>query len=108
MNKKYNLLIPMAGKGQRFIDKGYFLPKPLIMVDGKHMIEISMSSIKLDQCNLIFCVRQDHINEFAIDEILIKKFGKDIVVIPVNEITEGAVCTCLLARFRIRILAVRR
>jgi len=38
-NKNVQIIIPMSGLGQRFIDAGYILPKPLIEVDGKPMIE---------------------------------------------------------------------
>ena len=57
MSKKYNLLLPIAGKAQRFIDQGYTMPKPLIMVKDKHVIDMAMSSIDLSDCNLIFAVR---------------------------------------------------
>ena len=50
---KYNLLLPIAGKAQRFIDKGYNMPKPLIMAKTKQVIDWAMKSIKLDECNLI-------------------------------------------------------
>ena len=33
------IIIPMAGKGQRFIDAGYSIPKPLISINGKPMVE---------------------------------------------------------------------
>lgn len=33
------IIIPMSGLGQRFIDAGYKEPKPLIQVDGKPIIE---------------------------------------------------------------------
>jgi len=33
------LIIPMSGVGKRFLDSGYEDPKPLIMVDGKSIIE---------------------------------------------------------------------
>ena len=33
------IVIPMSGLGQRFIDAGYKVPKPLIEVDGKPIIE---------------------------------------------------------------------
>ena len=33
------IVVPMSGSGQRFIDAGYTLPKPLIEVDGKPIIE---------------------------------------------------------------------
>ncbi len=34
-----HIIIPMSGTGQRFIDAGYQTPKPLIIVDGKPIIE---------------------------------------------------------------------
>ena len=74
---KYNLLLPIAGKAQRFIDKGYNMPKPLIMAKTKQVIDWAMKSIKLDECNLIFAVRLEHINNFSIDDILRDKFGQD-------------------------------
>ena len=33
------IIIPMSGLGQRFLDAGYNDPKPLIIVDGKPIIE---------------------------------------------------------------------
>ena len=52
--KKYNLLLPIAGKAQRFLDAGYTMPKPLIFANHKHVIDWSLESIKYDDCNLIF------------------------------------------------------
>ena len=34
-----HIIIPMSGIGKRFIDAGYTDPKPLIVVDGKPIIE---------------------------------------------------------------------
>ena len=34
-----NIVIPMAGSGQRFVDAGYTDPKPLIKVGGKMIVE---------------------------------------------------------------------
>ena len=34
-----NIVIPMAGRGSRFYDAGYKLPKPLIDINGSTMIE---------------------------------------------------------------------
>ena len=34
-----HLIIPMSGIGKRFLEAGYTVPKPLIEVDGKPMIE---------------------------------------------------------------------
>jgi len=93
-----NLLIPIAGRAQRFIDAGFTAPKPLIMVDNQHMIDWAMESIDHSNCRLIFIVRQDHITSFSIDRILKEKFGEDVVIVTVSEITRGTLETCLVAK----------
>jgi NDP-sugar pyrophosphorylase family protein len=55
------IIIPMSGKGQRFINSGYKLPKPLIEVDGipiiKHIIDLFPGE------NDIHCIcNEEHIN----------------------------------------------
>lgn len=96
--KKYNLLLPIAGEAQRFKDAGYNAPKPLIMAKDRHIIDWAMESIKIDECNIIFVVRSEHIYTFSIDEVLKQKFGNDIKIVTVQQRTEGAVSTCLLAK----------
>ena len=34
-----HIVIPMSGVGKRFIDAGYSVPKPLIEIDGKPIIQ---------------------------------------------------------------------
>jgi RpiB/LacA/LacB family sugar-phosphate isomerase len=97
-NKKINLLIPIAGRAQRFIDQGYEMPKPLIMVVDRLMIDLAMSSLNWKDCNLIFIVRKDHVYSFSIDTVLRNIFGNDIKVVETEGITRGTLCTCLLAR----------
>lgn len=43
-----NILIPMGGKGSRFKNAGYKLPKPLIDVDGKPMIQRVIENLNID------------------------------------------------------------
>ena len=95
---KYNLLLPIAGKAQRFLDEGYTMPKPLIMSKDKHIIDWSMDSFDTNDCNVIFAVRLEHINNFSIDDILRRKFGEDIKIVVVDRVTDGSVSTCLLAK----------
>jgi RpiB/LacA/LacB family sugar-phosphate isomerase len=96
--KKVNVLVPLAGKGQRFVDKGYNIPKSLILAGNKHIIDWSMGSLKLENCNLIFVVRNEHITNYSIDEILKTKYGNDITVVSTPENTRGSVESCLYAR----------
>lgn len=95
--KKYNLLVPLAGRGQRFVDEGFTIPKYMIMAHDQHLIDWSFDSINYEDCNLIFCLRQDHISNFAVDEIFRSKFGEDITIVPIDRVTRGSVETCLLA-----------
>ena len=48
--KKYNLLLPIAGKAQRFIDAGYTMPKALILAKNKHVIDWAMDSVDTKDC----------------------------------------------------------
>lgn len=95
--KKYNLLIPIAGLGSRFVKENYFLPKPLILVDNRSIIEWTMDCVDHSECNIIFIVRKEHIVDFNIDGYLKTRFGNDVTIIPVDKTTDGAVCSCLLA-----------
>lgn len=96
--KKYNLLIPLAGKGQRMIDGGYVFPKPLIMAGDRHIIDYSIDSIDTTECNLIFVVRRDHVCNFAIDKVLKSKYGEDITIVIAEHDTEGSTASCYLAK----------
>ena len=98
MDKKYNLIIPLAGKGQSMIDGGYYFPKPLILVGDRHIIDYSLSSIDTSECNIIFIVRRDHICNYAIDKILKNKYGEDCKFIVAETDTLGSAQSCYLAK----------
>lgn len=95
---KPNILIPMAGLGSRFLKNGFSVPKQLINIKDKHLIDISMSCIDTDRCNLIFIIRDEHVYNFRMDDILKKKFGNDIKIIVLDKLTDGSVCSCLEAK----------
>ena len=88
----------MAGIGSRFLDKGYKIPKQLISIKDKQLIDLSMDSINYKDCNLIFVVRDEYIYNHNIDVILRQKFGDDITVITLDHVTQGSVCSCLYAK----------
>ena len=92
-----NLLIPMAGAGQRFVDAGYITPKPLIDVDGLPMVVRVIQEAQFPTCRKIFLVQEDHIRNFRVASVLLDHFP-DCHIIPVQGVTEGAACTTLLAR----------
>jgi len=86
------LILPMAGKGSRFVNEGYELPKPLLEVDGLPMILQSVDCLPKSDNNVFICL-EEHINEFGFD-VLLKKHYQNTEVILINETTEGQACTC--------------
>lgn len=87
----------MVGRGQRFRDEGFVLPKQLIQVGHQQMIDWSMSCIKTEECNQIFVIRRDTVENNEMDVVLRSKFGDDITVVIAEQETEGTVSSCLLA-----------
>ena len=93
-----NIVIPMAGRGSRFVDAGYSLPKPLIPVRGIPMIRLVINNLcPMRSHKFIFICLQEHINDYNI-ELLLKRWVPDCDVVPVSHVTEGAACTVLLAK----------
>jgi HAD superfamily hydrolase (TIGR01509 family) len=92
-----NVLIPLSGKGSRFAEQGYVLPKPLIeTLDGKPMIQLVVENLNID-AHYIFVVQKEHCDKYNLNYVLnLISPGCDIVII--DGITEGAVCSILKAR----------
>jgi dTDP-glucose pyrophosphorylase len=96
MKPSIHLIIPMAGKGSRFTNGGFEIPKPLISIYGKPMFYWAIQSIKknISIASLNIVVLNDHIVNFNIDKIILDLFPEaKIQVLP--EVTKGAVITCL-------------
>ena len=51
-----NILIPMAGAGQRFEKAGYTFPKPIIEIENKPMIQWVVESLNIEG-NYIFIIQ---------------------------------------------------
>lgn len=95
---KPNILVPMAGLGSRFIKEGFTVPKQLINIKNKQLIDISISCIDTSNSNLIFVIRDDQIYNFRMDDILKKKFGENIKIVVLDKLTDGSVSSCLFAK----------
>lgn len=97
-----NVLLPIAGLAKRFIDQGYNIPKPLIIIDGTPMIKLAIDSLvnkrPASEFKLIFAVRRDHCIDYAIADVLKKLFSEyHLEFVVVDKVTNGTLCTCLLA-----------
>ena len=86
----------MAGAGSRFHEAGYIFPKPLIEIYNKPMIQCVIDSLKLEG-NYIFIVQKEHQIKYNINSVL-KILKPNCKIIELDEITQGAACTTLLAK----------
>ena len=90
------LLVPMAGMGQRFVDKGYTTPKQFLDVGGRTMIEWSFKSFDWEDCDIVFIIRKD--DNYDVEGNLKRIFGNDIKIVIADKLTDGTVSSCLLAK----------
>lgn len=96
VDKKMNVLIPMAGHGSRFSQAGYSFPKPLIEVHGKPMIQVVVDNLAVE-ANFIFVVQKEHREKYNLDSML-NLITPGCKIVEVEGVTEGAACTTLLAK----------
>lgn len=96
-DSKLNILIPMAGNGSRFAKAGYTFPKPLIEIHQKPMIEWVVRSLNIPNANYIYLVRKEHSQKYNIDYVL-EQITPGCDIIELDQVTDGAVCTTLLAK----------
>ncbi len=96
--KMLNIVIPMAGKGSRFANAGYTVPKPLIEIYGHPMIEYVIRNVAPEEDHrFIFICRKEHVEEFNLRQRL-DEMAPGCAVLTVDHVTEGAACTVLLAK----------
>jgi NDP-sugar pyrophosphorylase family protein len=92
-----NIVIPMAGLGTRFSNEGFDLPKPLIEVGGKTLIEHSINSLNLEGKYIFITRKYENENHNILLSEILKKIKPDSVEIIIEEITSGSVETCLMS-----------
>ena len=93
-----NVLVPMSGAGSRFAKAGYELPKPMIKVGRRMMIEVVIENIR-PSCDhqFIFICQKAHLDDFALAETL-NEAAPGCKIVTADGLTEGAACSVLLAR----------
>ena len=91
-----NVLIPMAGAGSRFEAAGYTIPKPLIEVRGKPMIQVVVENLNID-ARYIYVVQKSHYEKYNLDYLL-RLVTPRCEIVQIEGVTLGAACTTLLAK----------
>jgi NDP-sugar pyrophosphorylase family protein len=93
-----NIVIPMAGRGSRFLSAGYTLPKPLIPVKGIPMVRLVIENLcPVQEHRFFFICLEEHLQKYHIGEKL-EAWAPNCKIITTDGVTEGAACTVLLAK----------
>ena len=92
-----NIVLPMAGRGSRFVKEGYTTPKPLIKIHNKTMVQGVIENLKpIENHRFIFICQEEHILKFELTKKL-KAWAPGCKIISIESVTQGAACTVLLA-----------
>ena len=89
------IVVPMAGAGRRFAERGYSLPKPLIAIDGVPMVVRAVRDLPAASRIVLVCNR-DHIRDHQLDRVL-DQWLPNCQVVVTPGLTEGQACSVAIA-----------
>lgn len=89
-----NIIIPLGGKGERFVKCGYLQPKPLIQILDKCMIEYVLDNLTIAENDKVFIIYNSQLNSHNFSEFITSKYSY-IHLIEIND-TKGAAETLFL------------
>jgi len=92
--KDTTLILPMAGKGSRFFEDGYDVPKPLITVDDKPMVIKAVDCLPESDKNIFICLNE-HEKKYDLNTLL-GNYYKNTSILSLDSVTKGQACTCEL------------
>lgn len=106
-----SVVIPMAGRGQRFAAAGYTLPKYMLAAGSYSLLEYSLRSLPLDIVkDVIFVGLREHEDKFGLTSFVEKTVANifrrynvtvDYEVLMLDTVTQGQAETVLQAEFLI-------
>lgn len=81
------IIVPMAGTGNRFVEKGYPDPKPLIRVNGKRIIEYILEMFDDEDDEFVFICNDTHLATTDMRDVLLSlKPNATIVSMPQHKL----------------------
>ncbi|MBO8240543.1 NTP transferase domain-containing protein [Prochlorococcus marinus XMU1412] len=94
---KFQLVIPMSGIGLRFINEGYKVPKPLIEVNGKPIINHVFNIFKNIE-SVVFICNEDHLADKKLNMMMtLKEIHPNSNVVSIKPHKKGPVFAVLQA-----------
>ena len=91
MSKKFQIIIPMSGFGERFRRAGYKVPKPLIEVDGKPIIAHVIEMFPNEEDFIFICNNEHLLDEEYNMEQIIRKYCPTAQIIGIDSHKLGPV-----------------
>ncbi|MFC1491337.1 glycosyltransferase family 2 protein [Nitrospinota bacterium] len=93
------VVVPMAGLGTRLSGQKENLPKPLIEILGRTMVEWALESlVGLLYTQIIFVVLKEHEYRHGVGDLLYSLLGEKVRIVLLEKVTEGQLCSVLAAR----------
>lgn len=96
-----NIVITMAGRGARFYEAGYKVPKYEIMAHGRSLFEWSMLSLKnflTPGSKVIFvCLKENKSSDFVLRQAQVLGL-MDVHILELEELTDGQATSAYLSR----------
>lgn len=92
--KRGTVIVPMAGLGQRFVNEGYPLTKPLIPVSGQPMVAQAIDDLPPAE-RYVFVLRADMPGHAGIAAELLRRYPQAVIK-TIDKVTEGQACTALI------------
>ena len=92
------VVIPMAGRGMRFSEAGYKIPKPLLPIHGQPMFSIVLSNILTNDIGRVVVVAQKQFELRPVFEQMQRKVPQSLELIEIDYVTGGPADTVDLTR----------
>lgn len=96
-SKTVQLVIPMAGKGKRFADAGYELPKPLLDIHGVPMYQVVVANLFTSHTFSITVICPSAWDLAAEIQTALERICPNVRVIEIDYVTDGPAETVALA-----------
>ena len=91
------VIISMAGIGQRFKDRGFETPKHLLKAGSKTLIELSIDSLNIKSDFYFILRKNNEINNDDLKKLLYKNYN-GCTIIEIDYVTEGPASSAYLAK----------
>jgi len=86
--QNFTVVVPMCGKGSRFVKEGYKLPKPLLPIDNAPMFAGVVNCLPKHKDNVFICSEEHNAED------LIKSYYPEAKVKSIDHVTEGFAESC--------------